>query len=84
MTNETLQERGIQFSGDYNENPPYYIYCDWQRSYMTIAGNCLNNNTEIYCVLLGGLPPPGGGSETSPIANITVSGNMIFIQSLLT
>ena len=76
MTSETLQERGMQFDGYYNYYPPYYYGCDWQFSYMTITGNCLNNNTEIYCVILGSDPPSlGGGNATSPIANITVSGN---------
>ena len=73
---ETLQERGIQiiqFGGDYNHYPPYNG-CDWQYSYMIITGNCLNNNTQIYCVILGRHPPSqfNGGNTTSPIANITV------------
>ena len=75
MTNETLQERGIQFRGNYNHHPPYKNGCDIKYSYMTVSGNCLNNNTEIYCVILGSDPPPNGGNTTSPIANITVSGN---------
>ena len=76
MTNETLQERGIQFGGYYNHYPPYTYGCDIQYSHMTITGNCLNNNTEIYCVVLGDDLPPYGGNTTSPIANITVSGNI--------
>ena len=76
MTSETLQERGIQFGGYYNYYPPYYYGCDWQYSHMIITGNCLNNNTEIYCVVLGDYPPPYGGNTTSPIVNITVSGNI--------
>ena len=68
MTVEEMEERGLSFSGYYNN------YCDWQYSHMTIAGNCLNNNSEIYCVILGAYPPPDGGNATSPITNLTING----------
>ena len=77
MTNETLHERGIVFGGYYNNHPPFIWICDWQHSYMIIPGNCLNNNTQIYCVVLGDIPPPDGGNTTSPITNIAVSGNIL-------
>lgn len=35
--------------------------------------NCLNNNSEIYCVILGAYPPLAGGNATSPIANLTIN-----------
>ena len=70
MTNETLQDRGIEFGGYYNHHPPSYFDCDIQHSYMTIAGNCLNNNTEIYCVILGFI-----SNATSPSVDITTLGN---------
>ena len=77
MTTEEMTERGIQFSGDYNNNPPYVDGCDIQRSYLTMAGNCINNNTEIYCVILGREPPPDGGNTTSNTATLTVTGEYI-------
>ena len=74
MTSEEIEDRGMSFSGYYNNYPPYYYYCDIQYSHMTIAGNCLNNNSEIYCVILGTYPPPDGGNTTSSVANLTVNG----------
>ena len=69
MTNEALNQRGITLSGS---NSPRYGDCELQ-SYMTITGNCFNNNTKIYCVILGS----GTSNATSPIANIIVSGKSI-------
>ena len=74
MTVEEIEERGLSFSGYYNYYPPYYYGWDIQYSYMTVAGNCLNNNSEIYCVILGSYPPPSGGNATSPVANLTLNG----------
>ena len=75
MTTQELKTRGISFSGYYNNYPPYYYYyCDFQYSYLYMAGNCLNNNTEVYCVILGGSPPPYGGNTTSSTAPLTVQG----------
>ena len=74
MTAEEIEERGLSFSGDYNYNPPYYSFCNIQYSYMTVAGNCLNNNSEIYCVILGSYPPPLVGNATSPVADLTLNG----------
>ncbi len=68
MTTEERTERGIQFSGYYNYYPPY-IYCDYQDSYLTMAGNCINNNSIIYCVVLG-----YEGNTTSYTATLTVTG----------
>ena len=74
MTTEEMTERGIQFSGDYNNFHPYFFFCHIQDSYLTMAGNCINNNTEIYCVILGSEPPPDGGNATSDTATLTVTG----------
>ena len=74
MTSEEIEKRGMNFSGYYNNYPPYYYGCDTQYSYMTIAGNCLNNNSGIYCVIVGREPPPYGGNRTSNTANLTVHG----------
>ena len=74
MTTEELKTRSISFSGHYNHYPPYYIGCDNQYSLLHMAGNCLNNNTEVYCVILGDSPPPSGGNATSPTALLTVQG----------
>ena len=72
MTAEEIEERGLSFSGDYNYNPPYSSVCKIQYSYITLAGNCLNNNSEIYCVILGAYPLQ---NVTSQIANLTLNGN---------
>ena len=74
MTTEELETTGISFSGYYNHYPPYYYGCDIQYSLLHMAGNCLNNNTEVYCVILGDTPPPYGGNTTSPTALLTVQG----------
>ncbi len=50
MITEEITERGIQFSGNNNG------YCDYQYSVLTMAGNCINNNSIIYCVILGDEP----------------------------
>ena len=71
MTSAEIGKRGMNFSGYYNYNPPYYSFCNAQYSYMTVAGNCLNNNSEIYCVILGAYPLQ---NVTSRIANLTVKG----------
>ena len=73
MTTEELETREISFSGYYNQYPPYNG-CYYQDSYLHIAGNCLNNNTEVYCVILGDEPPPSGGNATSSAVVLTVQG----------
>ena len=73
MTTEELETRGITISGYYNHFSPYHG-CDFQYLFLYIAGNCLNNNTEVYCVILGDTPPPYGGNTTSPTALLTVQG----------
>ena len=74
MTTEELETRGISFSGRYNRYPPYKYRCATQRSHLYMTGNCLNNNTEVYCVILGDKPPPSGGNTTSSPALLTVQG----------
>ena len=74
MTTEELKTRGISFSGYYNNYPPYYVGCDYLYSLLHMAGNCLNNNTEVYCVILGHSPPPSGGNTTSSTALLAVQG----------
>ena len=69
MSSEEIVDRGISFSGYYNK----YL-CDLQYSYLTMAGNCLNNNSQIYCVVLGYYPPPNGGNSTSNTATLIVEG----------
>ena len=73
ITNEELETREISFSGYYNHYSPY-DRCSTQYSFLHMAGNCLNNNTEVYCVILGRSPPPSGGNRTSPAALLTVQG----------
>ena len=71
ISSEELTTRGISFSGSYNHYPPYYQFCDIQHSYLYITGNCLNNNTEIQCMILGYAPPY---NDTSPARTLTVQG----------
>lgn len=73
VNSEEIADRGIIFSGYYNNYPPYQQVCDIQDSYLTIAGNCLNNNSQIHCVVLGSQQPVGGNS-TSNTATLTVEG----------
>ena len=74
MSSEEITDRGISFSGYYNYFSPYYYICFSQDSYLTMAGNCLNNNSQIHCVILGDEPPPLGGNTTSNTATLTVEG----------
>ena len=74
MTSKELETRGISFSGYYNHFPPYYSRCDIQDSELHIVSNCFNNNTEVYCVILGDTAPPYGGNTTSSTALLTVQG----------
>ena len=77
MSNKEIVDRGISFSGDYNHYPPYQQGCETQDSYLTIAGNYLNNNSKIHCVVLGTVPlPPYGGNTTSTTATLTVEGQL--------
>ena len=70
ISSEELATRGISFSGSYNHYPPYQ-YCYIQYSYLSITGNCLNNNTEIQCILLG-----YAHNGTRPAETLTVQGMM--------
>ena len=74
MTDQEIADRGLSFSGSYNHYPPYMYGCDIQYAYMTMTGNCLNNNSEIYCVVLGSYLPPLSDNATSAIVTLTVEG----------
>ena len=74
ITDQEITDRGLSFSGYYNHYPPYMYGCDIQYAYMTMTGNCLNNNSEIYCVVLGSYPPPLSDNATSAIVTLTVEG----------
>ena len=73
MTDKEITERGLSFSGFYNHYPQY-VYCYVQESIMKMSGNCLNNNSEIYCVILGNKAPPEGGNQTSSTAMLIIEG----------
>ena len=81
MSSEEIADRGISFSGFYNYYPPYQD-CYFQYSYLTMAGNCLNNNSQIHCVVLGYYPPPDGGNATSNTVTLTVEGKVLSVQIL--
>ena len=74
MSLEEITRRKINIHYLFYSNSQPYSDCDIQYSYLTLAGNCLNNNTQIYCVILGDMPPPLGGNTTSATANLTVIG----------
>ena len=71
ISSEELATRGISFGGSYNHYPPYNQSCLYMSSYLYITGNCLNNNTEIQCMILGSAPPY---NDTSPARTLTVQG----------
>ena len=73
MSSEEIADRGISFYGNYNQNPPYQA-CYFHDSYLTMDANCLNNNSQIHCVVLGSDPPPDGGNTTSNTVTLTVEG----------
>ena len=71
ISSEELATKGISFGGSYNHYPPYNQSCLFMHSFLYIAGNCLNNNTEIQCMILGSAPPY---NDTSPARTLTVQG----------
>ena len=71
ISSEELATKGISFGGSYNHYPPYNQSCLFMHSFLYIAGNCLNNNTEIQCMILGYAPPY---NDTSPARTLTVQG----------
>ena len=77
ITEKDKEVIGVHFSGDDNhENDyPYSGKCNDYSSYMTLPGNCLNNNTEIYCVILG----RDFGNKTSAMATLTLEGTFQII-----
>ena len=67
ISSEELATRGISFGGYYN-----YLFCLIPKySYLYITGNCLNNNTEIQCMVLDSAPPY---NDTSPAQTLTLQG----------
>ena len=75
MITEELETREISFSEYYNHNPPYYDECDIQHSHLYMTGNCLHNNTEVYCVILCNTTPY---NETSSSTIFKVQSNSIY------
>ena len=69
ISSEELTTRGISVSGD----PNLLLLCTINQihSYLYITGNCLNNNTEIQCMLMGSEPL---NNDTSPAETLTVQG----------
>ena len=82
VNNENITEKdkeviGVHFSCD-NNHENDYLYsgeCNLYSSYMTLPGNCLNNNTEIYCVILG----RDYSNKTSAVATLTLEGTFLII-----
>ena len=74
MSLEEITRRKINIYNKFYWISQPYSLCHPQHSYLILAGSCLNNNTQIYCVILGDTPPPLGGNTTSATANLTVFG----------
>ena len=73
ISSEELATRGISFDGYYNHYPPYNQSCLlFVYSHLYITGNCLNNNTEIQCMVLGSADPLN--NDTRPAQTLTVQG----------
>ena len=68
MSSEEIADRGIIFSGFV----AHYSSCYFLDFYLTMAGNCLNNNSQIHCVILG--DEAHGSNATSNTATLTVEG----------
>ena len=64
ITSEDLTERGISYYTHFND-----LHCFPKHSLLSIAGNCLNNNTAVYCVIVGDYY-----NDTSSVANLTLQG----------
>ena len=64
ITDEELEARGISYHTSYE-----YWWCFDKYSYLSLAGNCLNNKTDVYCVIWG-----NEYNSTSPVAELTVQG----------
>lgn len=77
VTDEELEARGIK-------NYTYYYYYDYQHchkivySILLVAGNCLNNKTEVYCSVAW-----FDSYNTSSTANLTIKGMVIVLLLLL-
>ena len=48
ITDAELEARGISYYTSYE-----YWQCYDKYSYLSVAGNCLNNNTGVYCLIWG-------------------------------
>ncbi|XP_019854565.1 PREDICTED: uncharacterized protein LOC109583591 [Amphimedon queenslandica] len=70
ITSEDLTKRGISYYTDFN-----FWHCFPKYSFLSIAGNCLNNNTEVYCVIVGDFY-----NDTSSVANLTVQGEPVIVN----
>lgn len=78
MTNEELTTRGIHLNGSFNEYPNDFQHgCEPHYSTLSMVGSCLNNNSEVHCVMLGRVPPPLGGRTTSSPAILTIQGSIM-------
>ena len=77
ITDEELEARGIK-------NYTYYYYDYWRCynevfSLLLVSGNCLNNKTEVYCVIWF----DSYYKLTSSTANLTIKGMVIILLLLL-
>ena len=70
MSDEEIQERGININGKFEEDSFPWLGCTEQTSHLQIAPNCLNHGAKIYC----SLNHDGSMSYKSDTATLTIKG----------
>lgn len=72
MTSQEISNRGLNFNGTYNQHQLYGNYsCSLQFSVLELDSSCVNNNSQIYCVIFG---DSSEGNTTSNTSTITIQG----------
>ena len=80
MSTDELNNRGISFSGYYNYGSIYSGLCTTQNSNLTMASNCMNDKSEIYCVMFGRHGPPFGGMTKTESVKLIVEGKLKYFH----
>ena len=79
MNRYKLVTSGISFIGFYNDYLPY-DGCTWLSGvmftmFLYMVGNCLNNNTAVYCIILGNTLPH---NVTGPLTILKIQGSSVY------
>ena len=75
MTEEEIREKGIRTFTP--KSTYYYYFYSPLTSFLEIDGNCLNNSTEIHCVIFG-CDSDNNYNKTSNRALLIVEGKNIY------